>query len=218
MVDPLFRIESNISTGSQASRLAPRAAPGPYQVRPFFDGMFLNTITHIPAGRSLNVLLGLLNELASAQQMPAADPWPVINRAVAETPETDLAIDLAFFPGPLGERGAITHIHEGNLRIGHLFRAAFHAMAANYWTCATRLSPARDWTRLVFSGGLAQHVAVLRDLIVARFGCDYRLCASSEDTLLGLLALGMTATGRAASAQAAMRELSTQAQPGHWPA
>lgn len=206
----------NISTGSQAGLLSARLEPGSYQTRPFFDGMFLNTITHIPAGRSLNVLLGLLVELAEAQGVPLADPWPYIARAVEATPDTDLSIDLAFFPSPVGDRGAISHIHEGNLRVGPLFRAAFRAMAENYRTCASRLAPAQDWRRIVFSGGLARNLEVLRRLIVERFRCDYRLCASTEDSLLGLLVLGLVATGGARTAQAAMRRLSALPEP-RWP-
>ena len=61
---------------------------GDYQTRPFFDGRFLATITHIPAGRSLNALVGLLSELAEAQGLSLADPWPYIVREAGEASET----------------------------------------------------------------------------------------------------------------------------------
>jgi len=96
----------NISTGSQTSLLAQKFEPGDHQTRPFFDGRFLNTVTHIPAGRALNVLLGFTSELALAQGLALGDPWPVIQQAVAAVSESDLAVDLAFFPSPVGERGA----------------------------------------------------------------------------------------------------------------
>ena len=199
----------NISTGSQASLLATQLKRGPYQTRPFFDALFLNTITHIPAGRSLNVLLGLLVELAEAQQVRLADPWPYIAKAVAATADTDLAVDLAFFPGPTGTRGAISGIHEGNLSIGPIFRAAFRAMAENYLSCATRLSPSHDWRRIVLSGGLVRNLEVLRNLIIEKFNCDYRICPFAEDTLLGLLVLGLVATGCDSTAQAAIQRLTS---------
>jgi sugar (pentulose or hexulose) kinase len=207
----------NISTGSQASLLSDTLQHGSYQIRPYFDGLYLNTITHIPAGRALNVLLGLLSELAEAQQTPIANPWPYITQAVAATPDTNLGIDLAFFPSPVGERGALSNIHEGNLSIGHLFRAAFDAMAANYVTCATRLSPTKEWERIVFSGGLPQSVEALRTAIVDRFGCGYRLSASSEDALLGLLALGLVVTSKAVDVQTASAKLAAVEEAGRWP-
>src|SRR5581483_9961733 len=70
----------NISTGSQISRLTDRPTPGDYQTRPYFDGRFLNTITHLPAGRSLNTLVDLLTELARAQGIALANVWETIAR------------------------------------------------------------------------------------------------------------------------------------------
>ena len=200
----------NISTGSQTSLLTARLELGNYQTRPFFDGRFLNTITHIPAGRALNVLLGLAGELAAAQGLPPADPWPVIQQAVAAVGDTDLAVDLAFFPSPVGQRGAISNIREGNLTLGQLFYGAFRNMADNYAACAQRLSPDRNWNTLVFSGGLAQKLERLREMILARFNCRYRLCASTEDTLIGLLALALVIDGRTPSMAAAVETLRNQ--------
>lgn len=192
----------NISTGSQASRLTPALALGPYQTRPFFDGRFMNTLTHIPAGRALNVLLALVTELGGAP-----DPWPYIHAAAVAAGDTDLQVDLAFFPSPVGERGAISNIHTDNLTIGHLFRAALRSMADNYQTCARRLAPAGDWERLVYSGGLAHHLPLLRELIAARLPGPARLSAVTEDTLAGLLALTMVLTGEAATVADAADQL-----------
>lgn len=209
----------NIATGSQVSRISSHLAFGDYQTRPFFDGQFLATITHLPAGRALNLLIRLLSELAEAQQIALPDPWAYIPRAAAAVAETDLQVDLAFFASARGDRGAITNIHEGNLTVGHLFRAAFEHMAGNYHACALRLWPERGWRRLVFSGGLAQQLELLRTIIQQRFQAPYRLSPSTEDTLLGLLALGLAWTGRARSVAAAMDAIQqtyagAAAQPG----
>jgi sugar (pentulose or hexulose) kinase len=200
----------NISTGSQTSLLTPQLQLGNYQTRPFFDGHFINTITHIPAGRALNVLLGLASELALAQGLQLADPWRVIQQAVAGVKDTDLAVDLAFFPSPVGQRGAISNIREGNLTLGELFYAAFQNMADNYRSCALRLSPGQDWDRLVFSGGLAQKLPRLREMIVAKFACPNRLFGATEDTLIGLMALALVIDERAPSVAAAVESLRNQ--------
>jgi sugar (pentulose or hexulose) kinase len=189
----------NIATGSQVSMIRPVLSFGDYQVRPFFDGRWLNTITHIPAGRSLELLVALLCELAEGQSISVPDPWGYIARAVEATPATDLEANLAFFASALGDRGAIANIHERNLTVGHLFRAAFERMAATYVNCARRLAPEDDWERLVFSGGLAQHITILRKIITGRFGAAFRLSATPEDTLEGLLALALVCGGRASS-------------------
>jgi sugar (pentulose or hexulose) kinase len=196
----------NIATGSQVSLIRPSLAFGDYQVRPFFDSTWLNTITHIPAGRSLELLVTLLCELPNSQGIHVPDPWGAIARAVDATPETDLTIDLAFFASALGDRGAIGNIHERNFSAGHLFRAAFERMAATYATCARRLAPEGDWQQLVFSGGLAQNLMALRASIVRQFGARHRTCATTEDTIEGLLALALVCSGQAASLAQAVRE------------
>ena len=197
----------NIATGSQVTQLSPRLVVGDHQTRPFFDGKFLKIITHIPAGRSLSALANLLTELGRKQQ-GALEPWEYIFQAADQVGETDLRMDLAFYPGPCGERGAITNIREDNLSVGHLFRAAFQNMAENYHACALRLSPERAWNRLVFSGGLAQKSDLLRRIICQKFQIEHRLCPSAEDALLGLLALALVFSERAPSVEQAIAGLS----------
>ena len=60
----------NVSTGSQVSRITRQLDLGPYQSRRYVDDLYLNTITHLPAGRSLNVLVDLLTELSKADGRP----------------------------------------------------------------------------------------------------------------------------------------------------
>jgi sugar (pentulose or hexulose) kinase len=176
---------------------------GDYQTRPFFDGKYLNIVTHIPAGRALGVLVELLTEIPRAHSIEL-DAWEYIARAAAQVRATDLRVDLAFFASAGGDRGAIENIREDNLTIANLFRAAFENMAENYFACAQRLSPTRAWERLVFSGGLAQKFDTLRRIIAEKFGAPYRICPASEDTLFGLLLLARVYSGRAASVAQAM--------------
>ena len=204
----------NISTGSQVSLLIPRREFGDYQTRPFYDGLFLKTITHIPAGRSLNALVSLLTELARAQGVELADPWPYIAHAAAEAGKTELRVNLAFFNSSCGDHGEITRIREEDLNVGHLFRAAFQSMADNYHACALRISPERAWQSLLFSGGLVQKIDVLRELICEKFGVAYRLCPTPEDTLLGLMVLALAFTGRSASVMDAIATLRAAADEG----
>ena len=186
----------NISTGPAVIQLANGREFGDFQTRPWFDGRFLKTITHIPGGRALNALVRLLSELAEAEGLKLRDPWDYILAEAGKVGSTDLRVDPAFYFSALGDRGAITNVREENLRAGPLFHAAFAGMADNYARCAARLCPARDWTRLVFSGGVALRTALLRRLICDRLGQAHRLAASEEDTLLGLLVLSLAFSGR----------------------
>jgi sugar (pentulose or hexulose) kinase len=176
----------NISTGSQISLLGDKPTGGEFQVRPYFDNKWLRTIVQIPAGRSLQTLVNLLTEMGNG----IGDPWEYIARRTEKTAETDVHVDLAFFTSEFGSSGSIRNIREDNLNVGSLFVAAFRNMAANYARCAERLSPDREWDRVVFSGGLAQRFGRLRREILERLGNpQWRLCSIEEDTLQGLLVL-----------------------------
>jgi sugar (pentulose or hexulose) kinase len=177
----------NISTGGQTSRLTETLELGPYQSRYFFDGTYLNTITHLPAGRSLNVLMGLLTELATAENVSLRDPWGTVNRALNTADGGGLECDLAFFSGPMGNVGHIRGITVDNLTVGNLFHAAFHNLANNFSQCSDRVFPQRDWQRIVLSGGLTQSVPLLRQMIQERLPGVVKESTEAEETLLGLL-------------------------------
>ncbi|HEX4487847.1 MAG TPA: FGGY family carbohydrate kinase [Terriglobales bacterium] len=198
----------NVSTGSQVSRLTKTLLLGDYQTRPFFDGKYTNTLSHLPAGRSLNVLVDLVTEFANAQNADALDPWQYIAKAATSAAETDLQVNLGFFPGPCGNDGAIANIREKNLNVGSLFRAAFENMAENYANCADRVWPEHEWRNIVFSGGVARKLDQLRALIEARLQTKSRLCQLEEDTLLGLMVLALVFSQRTGTVEQAMSQLS----------
>lgn len=189
----------NISTGSQVSLLRDAAHFGAYQTRPFFGGRYAITVTHIPAGRALNALVRLLSELATAQGITLTDPWAYIAEAAQATPAPKMRAKLAFFSSASGAEGEFTHMVEDELTVGHLFRAAFESMADDYYTFARQLSPEQTWRKLVFSGGLVQKIDLLRHLICERFHREYRLAPTEEDTLLGLMVLGLAFSGHTSS-------------------
>lgn len=178
----------NIATGSQVSALAAEPSAGDWQLRPFFGERWLRTITHLPAGRALNALIGLLAELPAAQGTPLRDPWKQIERLATESPAPRLRANLAFFPSAVGDKGSLEQLTENELRVGPLFRAAFESMAANYLSAARRVAP-KGWSRVVFSGGLVQKSAVLKHEILKQLGPACRMPPEAEDTLAGLMHL-----------------------------
>jgi len=186
----------NVATGSQCSALGARDAAGG-QRRPYPGKRVLRTVTHIPAGRALNVLVSLVTELGGPQ-----DPWPEVERRAAAAPDVPgLDVDLSFFASAFGDRGAVTGITEA-LDVGTLFRAAFAGLAAHHLRAA-ELIGAADAERVVFSGGLGRRVSVLRDAVAARLPVPQRTTKHDEDALAGLLVLALVHAGRAPDLAAA---------------
>jgi sugar (pentulose or hexulose) kinase len=194
-------ISLNIATGAQVSRMIPWLSLGNYQTRPFFDGKFVNTFTGLPGGRALDVIVELLSELATAQNVTLRDPWAAIVRAVNEVRDTDLEVELGFFPNLLGDRGRIANIRGDNFTLGHLFLGAFKNMASCCYDAAVRLWPEKSWKKIVFSGGLVGKMEVLRRAMQEKFGTGSRVTPFAEDTLFGLLILATVFSGRATSIQ-----------------
>ncbi|QDT53388.1 Glycerol kinase [Caulifigura coniformis] len=179
----------NCSTGSQVSRIATSFQPGDYQIRPYFGGRLLNTLTQLPAGRSLNVLVDLLTELARAEGIALRRVWETIANDSARPPVEELDVDLAFFSGAMGDHGHIRQITTENLSVGSVFRAAFRNMAENYRVCADRVSAGKPWRRAVLSGGLTNKLPVLREMIASRLETPVRGGQEAEEVFLGLLRL-----------------------------
>jgi len=68
-------------------------------------------------------------------------------------------------------------------------------MADYYNLLAGQLAPARDWSSLVFSGGIAQQSRLLKQLISSRLEAVARAVNSSEDSLFGMMVLGRVIAG-----------------------
>jgi hypothetical protein len=79
-------------------------------------------------------------------------------------------------------------------------------MAREYARAVQRLSPRREWDRVIFSGGLAQRWPRLRQETLAALGTEaFRVSTTEEETLRGLLVLALVCDGRAGSVQEGSR-------------
>jgi sugar (pentulose or hexulose) kinase len=179
----------NVSTGSQVSQITDAFQPADCQTRTWFGGRYLNTVTHIPAGRSLSVLEALLTELPRRAGLSVTNSWQLIAEESSKASSGGLKVDLSFFAGATGSEGRIDGITTENLTVGNLFDAALDFMADSFLQCSHRLSPHPSWKRLAVSGGLVQSFVSLRKKLNDRFQLPLRESAEQEETLLGLLKL-----------------------------
>jgi xylulokinase len=175
----------NIATGSQVSIIS-KTPSTTCQSRPFFGNRYLATVTHIPAGRSLNVLLGLVGELTNKSD---DELWAEVCSACEKQPQTDLKMSLGFFSDAQGSEGSIKHIRENEFNVGALFNSAAFAMADNYDYFARVVSQGLIPEKVVLSGGLVSRFKPLRTAIMAKFGRSIIREVPTEDSSISGLHL-----------------------------
>ena len=179
------QISCNIATGSQVSILSGALAPGDFQTRPYF-GKYLRTITHIPAGRSLNALLRLFLELNPGLDFDAA--WERVGQLVEKTlPDDSLEFDLSFFPSAFGSSGHLNGLTEKNLNIGNLMQAALRALAKAHQRGFQRLIIGQDhsFVEILGSGGVLKKSIFLQKVLKQQFDLSLQLSPQLEDALIG---------------------------------
>ncbi|RPG61120.1 MAG: hypothetical protein CBD98_004065 [Flavobacteriaceae bacterium TMED238] len=174
----------NIATGSQVGVIINKPKIGDYQLRPFFGNRYLKTITHLPAGRSLNSLTNLLQENFKNQNSDKI--WNYIKRKVVYPTSTNLITNISFFPNKFGNTGFIKNISEKNLTISNLFSSAFENMADNYYQSAKKIIKFSKLKKIVFSGGLVRKIPITQKIIAKKLKCNYRTCSSVDSSLMGL--------------------------------
>jgi sugar (pentulose or hexulose) kinase len=187
----------NIGTGSQISVLSDQLTFGEYQTRPFFTGSYLNTITHIPAGRAINVFVKFVEEIALKLGHTDIDSiWPLIMRESSDILDNSLKVDISVFSSSaLPQKGFIQNIREDNFSIGHLFHGIFDNMAQNYYDLS-KLLPLDRVEHLKLSGGISLKNHILRELLKSKFTLDIELAPYKEDTLIGLFQIALVCSKR----------------------
>ena len=184
----------NVSTGSQVSILTADQMVGDFQLRSYFDGMMLRTVTNIPAGRALTSIVKLLSEMRG-NTSPTAEDWHYFFEQAETVASSDIRASLAFFPGAVAGTGSFGNLREENMTVGHIARAALEQMAETYLQISARLAASEQWSRLALSGGVVQKSTLLSTLITKKFNAPSRLATSSEDALAGLMILGRVIAG-----------------------
>lgn len=182
----------NIATGSQVSTLSNKYVPGSYQIRPYFDGYFLKTITHIPAGRAINFLLKSFGRECNNKETDDERLSKIWDQAVNEAAKlqaTELIVKLSFFPSATGSSGQILNITENNLTLGNLLLASYNNIAQEHYYASQRLENLKNISDILISGGLVAKSEYLKNQLQDLFGMPITLALETEDALIGLAKL-----------------------------
>jgi xylulokinase len=199
-------ISLNLGTGSQVAVLDRPSADPAVERRPYFDGGMLHAITHIPGGRALATFVGFLEDAARAGGARAPDFWgKLAGLGADDVAAATLDVDLAVFQGAWGYRegGRLGRIEDGMLTVRNYLASVLRAFVAQYAALVPRLDPGRALGRIALSGGLARRLPALPELLTAATGYAVTPPTAVDESLLGLRALALVASGRARTAAAA---------------
>lgn len=175
-------LSANIATGSQVSRLC-LSLPSTFscQIRPYFNGQYLKTVTHLPAGRALNVLLKphlAMEHLSLDDVFAKVDSDPLLL--------SDLDVNLNLFPTSIGNAGAINNIREDNWSSQNLLRACLTRVAQNIALCRESVDQERQCQRILASGGMLTKSRFLQERLAEACRLPLELTAEHNDSLIGL--------------------------------
>ena len=193
----------NTSTGSQVMRFAQSFVPGEYEIRPFFDHSYLYTISNMPAGRNLAVLIDFFREIVkdlTGEDVNVQKIWEIIHAGHQE-PDADLRVKPDFYKNPyFPNGGSITGITQNNLHISTLFAASIDDMAHTYWKFIQKLGEEeKNIKRIICAGGVNWRTPELCKAIGNVSGKPWVLSPVKNEAVLGLLRIALICSEKYAS-------------------
>jgi hypothetical protein len=156
----------NAATAGQVIRVNNAFIPGDYEIRPYFDGMYLDVISRMPAGRSFDVFIDFISDIGRKVfnvSLERGEIWEKIrsNCRIGED-MGGLEGNIGFFDLPSSNAGgALTQIRYSNFTLENVVSALLkHAAELYGMYCKKFLDrEGEDHTQrkgqLIFCGGLA---------------------------------------------------------------
>lgn len=153
------QINVNLGTASQVAMLCDDydmlSERGGEELRPFFWGKYLRTVSKLSGGRSLQVIVDFLRSTAAfvlGQDVEDAALWQRI-AGVAPDDRAGLQVSTGFFSTQLFPGGTISEINAYNFTPENLIRGAFTDLAAQFGRVIARLDPNHQAAEILLSGG-----------------------------------------------------------------
>lgn len=189
----------NIGTGSQVSFVSHSFNAGKYDIRSYFDNTFLDTVTFIPAGRALNVIIKFIEDIGKKIfDKKDENVWEELAKLVSDKKESaGLEADISYFKNSISDNtaGSFSNITEKNFTVDNMFFSALERMAENYFAAYNRLGNPKITDRIICAGGLGRKLTPLRLLIQNKFKRKILLAPFEEETLAGLFILSLVNRG-----------------------
>ncbi|MBD5395720.1 MAG: hypothetical protein HDR71_15990 [Lachnospiraceae bacterium] len=181
----------NIATASQVSVIDRHfSMDHAYEVRPYFAGRYLKTISNMPSGRNLEVLTGFIQNLVkefTGITLDTEQIWEIIASSYHGN-ASGLMVDMTFYQ----ERGgSISGITASNFGVYELFAAVFQGMAQVYWENICKLRDADSIKRLICAGGVSWKRLELIEAIRNISGKECIRSTVQDEVLFGIFRIAL---------------------------
>ncbi|WP_019133403.1 sedoheptulokinase [Kallipyga massiliensis] len=191
----------NTATAAQVIRYSDIFLPSnDYEIRPFFDGSYLYTISNMPAGRNLDVLVNFFKEIVyelTGNKVDSQQIWKYFHKGT-EYSNDELVVDINFYKNPYSlNGGSIRNITHNNLRMSIIFNAAIKNMAETYWRFIKKLgAEPSEIDQIICAGGVNWRTPELCDAIGKVSNKPWRLSSMENESIAGLFRLALVCSGR----------------------
>lgn len=196
-------VVANVATGAQVIRYARDFVPGDYEIRPYFEQSYLYTISNMPSGRNLDVLIRFLQEVTEKianKKVDIQDIWKKIHEEKIVSDE-ELKMRISFYKNPYFTNGGeIRGITQNNLHLGSIFYAAFEDMAKTYWDFIQKLGASSECIhRIVCAGGVNWRTPEIRQMLSKLSGKICELSPMADEAVNGMYQLSLMCSGKCKS-------------------
>ena len=183
------QLSFNLGTGAQISILTTDYRDfnhaSNYQIRPYFSGMYLKTIPHIPSGRASNVFVRFYKSVLSTFGIDVSDDV-IWEKILSANGKERMDVSLSFFENAVDKDvcGYIKNISEYGLTFDNLSASFIDQLADNFITVSKKLTTKENVKEVVFSGGVSRKIKRVRDIILKEYNVQY--IVAENETLTGL--------------------------------
>ena len=168
------KIVVNIGTGGQVAGFQEPSQPkGNFQVRPFFEGKEIRTITHLPSGRALSAFVEFC--FPGGHQ---SDKYKEFERS-CQSPDLTSGFDLDDFKQTLD----LLKGNDNKLTSDEMSSKFFGSLIRRYETALSELNLEGE---LLFAGGVGQKVQIISSELSKVTGRKFSISNAQETTLEGL--------------------------------
>ena len=192
---------ANIATAGQVILVNSGFAPGAYEIRPYFEGLYNFVISRMPAGRNFDVPVDFIREIGEkffARTVYREYIWDRLREFLTLQDTQGLTGDVSFYETPekLAE-GEFSHINSYNFTVRNVFSSLLQDLARVYARQLAALTADKSISgKLFFCGGVARNHPAIIKAIAKETPLEAVLSTTTDEVWEGMFRLALVCSRR----------------------